>query len=97
MTVDMPSSGRARFVRQPANQRYLLHLLYAAPIQRGRTSVIEDMPQLFNIEVKLRIKQQIKNVFLAPEKEEIYFENSNGTVAFTDPSVKCHQIVVLEY
>lgn len=97
MAVRMPSSGRARFVRQGAQHRYVLHLLYATPIQRGRTSVIEDLPPLYNIPVELAVAEPVKSVELAPGGGALAFRQENGTVTFTVPEVRCHQMVTLNY
>lgn len=97
MSVDMLSSGRARFVRQLEENRYILHLLYATPIQRGRTLVIEDLPVIYNINARLMIKEKIKRASLEPQDKEIPFTQENGIVTITVPSVECHQIVAFEY
>lgn len=97
MVVAMPSSGRARLVRQPAQQRYVLHLLYGTPIQRGRASVIEDLPSLFNVKVELDVCQTVKSVELAPGGGTVSFAQNGSKISFIVPEVQCHQIVVLNY
>lgn len=97
LQVDMPSMARARLVDQAGEDRYVCHLLYASPIQRGRAEVIEDMPPLYDIPVKIRTSRQVKRVYLAPQMEEIAFEQALGAVTLTVPKVQCHQIVVLDY
>lgn len=96
MQVGMPSSGRARFVRQSANNRYVLHLLYATPVQRGRTQVIEDLPPIFEVKVQVRVDKPIKRVYLAPQGVEIPFEQQGSLVTVTVPKVECHQMVVFD-
>ena len=97
LQVDMPSSGRIRFVRQPKENRYVLHLLYATPIQRGRTQVIEDLPPVYEVKVKLQISDPIRKVYLAPSGESVNFTQSGGRVELVVPRVECHQIVVFDY
>ncbi len=96
MKVSMPSSGRARFVHQPADNRYILHLLYATPIQRGRTSVIEDLPPIYNVQAQVQVDGVVKRATLAPQGTEIPFEQHGDEVRFNVPKVECHQMLVLD-
>lgn len=97
MRVYMPSSGRARFVRQPGNSRYVLHLLYATPVQRGRAQVIEDLPQVYDIKAVLKVEEKVSRAYLAPQGIEIPFVQENGKVTVMVPKVQCHQMVVFDY
>ena len=97
MWVELPSGGRARLVRQRGSSRYVLHLLYANPIQRGSVSVIEDLPELRDIPVELRIAQEIKAAKLVPGGEDVAFTQCGGIACLTVPKLKCHQMVVLDY
>jgi hypothetical protein len=97
LKVKMPSAGRARLVRQPDRNRYLLHLLYASPIQRGRTSVIEDLPGIYRIPVEFRAEERIRRVELAPQGGEIPFTQQGGIVKFQVPELVCHQMVKIDY
>lgn len=97
MQVKLPSAGRARLANQKGKNRYILHLLYASPIQRGRTLVIEDIIEIRDIDVCLRIKEPIKSAVLIPSNKEIAFVEENGEVKFSVPSLKFHQIVALNY
>lgn len=97
MHVSMPSAGRARFVRQASNSRYILHLLYGSPIQRGRASVIEDLPPLYDIPVSVKTVENIKRIYLVPQQKEIHYIQQDGEVEFTVPRIQCHQAVILEY
>ncbi len=96
LQVGMPSCGRVRLAKQPQENRYVLHLLYAAPLQRGRTAVIDDLPPIYDIPVTVKIDEPIRQAYLAPEMEPIAFDQAEGRVQLTVPKVECHQIVVLE-
>lgn len=72
--------------------RYLLHITYASPIQRGEVRVIEDLPLLSNVPVRLRLEETIRRIYLAPQKTEIPFHQTAGLVEFTIPAIHCHQI-----
>lgn len=97
MQVNMPSSGRARFVKQQANDRYVLHLLYATPIQRGRTLVIDDLPPLYDVDVRVSIMETVNRVYLVPQGQEISFVQLGTQVELKVPKLECHQMVVFDY
>lgn len=97
MTVEMPSSGRIHFVNQRGNDRYVLHLLYATPIQRGRVSVIEDLPPIYDVKASMQVKESIKRAYLAPQGTEIPFKQDGSTVNISIPKVECHQMAVFDY
>jgi len=95
--VKMPSGGRMRFVKQEAKSRYVLHLLYGQPIQRGSTSVIEDFPKLYDIPVSLSVSEKIKRIKMMPQNEDILFVSNDKSIEFVVPSIRSHQLIVLEY
>ena len=92
----MPSAGRAAMRFQEEEGRYCLSMLYASPIKRGAVEVIEDMPPLYNIPVKVQVPEKIERIYLAVSGEEIPFTRENGTVEFCVPYLQCHQLVVLK-
>ncbi len=93
--VGLPSAGRVSLMRQEAQRRHILHLLYATPINRGRgIEVIEDVVPLFNIPVSVRLKA--RRVSLAPEGTPLPFTRRKGRIEFTVPRLELHQMVVLE-
>jgi hypothetical protein len=94
---NLPSAGRVRFVKQPGNNRYVLHLLYASPIQRGRAQVIEDMPPIYDVKALIEVKDTVKKAYLAPQGDEIGFVQEGNKVTVTVPKIQCHQMVVFEY
>lgn len=94
--VEAPSQARINFVRQPHEQRYVLHITYASPIQRGEVRVIEDLVPLRDVPVTVRLREHVKRVFLAPEGTALAFSQQAGVVRCQIPRVLCHQIVVFE-
>jgi hypothetical protein len=97
LEVDMPSAGRVSLYKYPDKKQYVLHLLYASPIQRGRVLVIEDIPEIRDISVTIDTREQIKEIYLVPDKKDISFALTGKKTTFVIPKIKCHQIVVLEY
>lgn len=97
LTCDLPSAGRVRLAKQKDENRYTLHLLYGAPIQRGIANIIEDLIPIYDTKVEIRGEEKIKKIYTVPQKEELSFTESDGVYTFTVPQIKCHQLVVLDY
>ena len=54
------------------------HLLYASPVKRGNgIEVIEDILPLYNIPIKMKMKEKTVRVYLAPQLQELEF-TQNG-------------------
>jgi len=96
LEVEMPSAGRARLVRLPAEECYVLHLLYAPPLRRGVASVIEDLPPLRRVKVRVRLREPIRRAMLQPQGRALPFRQQGEEVSLTVPKVQGHQMVVLE-
>ena len=94
--VKLPSGGRTRLTFQPEQNRYVFHAAYASPVQRGCTSVLEDMPAIANVSVELEMLQPVRKIALVPSGEAIPFSQKDGKLAFTLPVVQCHQAVEIE-
>jgi hypothetical protein len=107
--TELPSAGRVSLLHQvepgghSASARYVAHLLYAPPLQRGGCLVIEDMPPLYEVPLTLRVPEQITRAYLVPSGQELAVERGgHGTsegdvVRVTVPEVRCHQAVVFEH
>lgn len=97
LRVSLMSAGRARLARQDAQDRYCLHLLYGSPVQRGRTSVIEDLPPVYNTKVEFKSKEKIKKIHIPFTGQSLDFEQKGDRVCLTVPEFSCHCLVVAEY
>jgi thiol-disulfide isomerase/thioredoxin len=97
VATTMPSCGRINLVHQPAKQRYVAHLLYAPPLQRGRCLVIEDLVPLLDVPVRLSVPEKIKKAYLAPSRKALTLRRQAPGVAIVIPKLVCHQAVVFEY
>ncbi len=95
--AEMPSMGRINLLHQPEKNRYVVHLLYASPIQRGKVQVIEDMPVLYNIPVTVDLEEEIKRAYLIPSGELLQTNVKDGNISITVPQLKMHTGIVLEY
>ena len=96
---NMPSGGVVTLMKQPNNNRYINHLLYASPVKRGNgVEIIEDLIPLYNIDAELIIPEKIKRVYDAKTKDEIKFTQSDdGKIKYKADEINCNKIVVLEY
>ncbi len=92
--VNMPTAVRVRYVKQ--NERYILHLLYALPMQRGAVSVLEDFPSLYNSNITVKVDSKISSVRLEPQGEGIPFTQNGNEVTFVVPEFSVHRLVVIE-
>ncbi|NHF58581.1 hypothetical protein FK220_004480 [Flavobacteriaceae bacterium TP-CH-4] len=97
LETDMPSMGRINLLHQPEQKRYVAHLLYASPIQRGSVRVIEDLVPLYDIPVKLNVPEQINEAYLIPSGELLPLKQVDGRLQVTVPVVECHAAIVFEY
>jgi len=95
--VDLPSSGRINLLHQPQKTRYVVHLTYASPHQRGRAKVIEDLVTLYNTPVRVDFDKKIKKAYTIPEKEILSIKNVGDKQEVIIPELRCHSTVVFEY
>ncbi|MFI3169493.1 MAG: hypothetical protein R3Y06_06110 [Faecalibacterium sp.] len=97
VTVALPAAARLRFVEQPQEKRYILHLLFALPMQREHVCVLEDFPTLRQVPVTARVEKPIKQVILQPQNLAIDFIQEQDEVRFTVPEVTMHQLITFTY
>jgi hypothetical protein len=93
----LPSAGRITLLHQPAQLRYVAHLLYAPPLQRGRCQVIEDLPELRDVPVAFQVKENIRKAYLVPGHKRLSIRKSEGGVRVIVPAFRSHVAVVAEY
>ncbi len=97
LAVTLPSAGRVNLLHQPGRKRYVAHLFYSPPLQRGQCLVIEDMVPLRNVQVSLRVPQPIQRVSLPLAKRTLTAKKAGGALCVTIPEMTGHQIVVFHY
>jgi hypothetical protein len=91
---NLPSSGRFTLMRQDAQKRDILHLLFATPIKRGNgVEVIEELLPLHDVSVAVRRAAKPSAVRLAPTGTAVPFTYDGGRVRFTVAKLVCHQMV----
>ncbi len=108
--TNLPSSARFTYRSQPAENRNVLHLLYAEKSLRGNWAfngdcsggqtapreVIEDISPIYNIGVRVKA-ENVKSIRLALSSEELAFTAKDGWVEFTVPKVECHEMVEINF
>ena len=97
-TANLPSAGRTRLTCQAQKNRYVFHASYASPIQRGMTSVIEDIPFIDGMEVEITLPKKIEKITLITGSgEDVPFTQDKGVVRFTLPKFRMYTGIQLVY
>lgn len=97
LKVDLPSSGRANLLHQIEKNRYVVHLTYGTPHQRGRAQVIEDLVPLYNTPVSVDFDKTIKRAYTVPSMNTVELKEKNGRWEFILPKFAIHSAIVFEY
>ncbi len=93
----LPSVARISLLHQPHAHRYLLHMMYAPPVQRGKACVLEDQPVLLDIPVTLRVKQKITGAYWGFDQSSLHLDYQNTCTGLTIPRLQGHTFVTIEY
>jgi len=97
LRAPMPSGGRVSLLHQPKRRRYVAHLLYAPPVQRGGVAVLEDFVPVRGVTVELRAPERIAAAFTALPKKAAKLARGKGVVSVANVEVPCHTMVVFRY
>ena len=97
--TNLPAQGIVTLAEQEKEHRFVNHLLYAAPVKRGKNvEIIEDIIPVDHVSVSVRVDdKKIKNVYLAPQGKEIAFQQNQDKVTYQLERLENHQMVVLDY
>ena len=93
----LPSTGRVSMLKQAADQRYVAHLLYGPPLQRGDVKVIEDLPTIADVTLEVRVPETITSVTAIPSGAALKFTQSDETLTVQVPPFRVHTGIVLSY
>jgi len=102
LECNLPSYGRVTWQRQPAHRRDIVHLLCAAPMNRGTINdrpieVIEDVVAVHDIEIRVRPDIPVFSAMLEPQGIALPLQHEEGAISFTVPRLEVHQMVVLQH
>mgnify|MGYP006235091241 FL=1 len=83
-------------LHQEDKNRYVIHLLYAPPLQRGRCLIIEDVPEIHGVELNINLNKKIKKAYFVNLEKEIKIEDGESIQIKVD-KFQIHEALVLEY
>jgi hypothetical protein len=100
--TNLPSTARVTLMRQPAQSRYVLHLLNANTISRGgqgrgAIEVIDDLRPLTDVKVNLSVPETIQRITSAPSGQELTYDIVDGRIHLDVEPFACHRMLVLDY
>ena len=100
--TNLPSFGRITVTRQVGRSRDIIHLLCAAPINRGvfhrgPIEVVEDLVIVPDVEVRYRPRRPIHRATLEPQGSEPTVTVNDGDILLCLDRVRGHQMIVLHY
>ncbi len=103
LRTTLPSTARVTLMRQPARERYVLHLLAPTLVHRGGVKhahrgahaleVIEDLIPLCDTAISLRLDRPARHVILQPQNRPVPFSGRDGRIQFTIDRFCCHQMI----
>ncbi|GKX29326.1 hypothetical protein SH1V18_18060 [Vallitalea longa] len=98
LSTNLMEQGVTTLQHQKDKNRYINHLLYAIPVNRGEgVEVIEDIVPIYDVDVTLQVKEKIEKVYLAPQMIDIPYSQTDGKLTYNVDKVDCHQMVVIQY
>lgn len=100
--TSLPRAGRVTVRHQAAEQRDIVHLLFATPAMRGNLwdaniQPIQDLVELKDIRVRLQVTAAPKSVSLVPSGATLDFVARDGAIDFVVPSLLGHQMIAVNY
>lgn len=98
----LPSYGRITLRQQASLRRHIVHLLCAAPMNRGTVmdkpiDVVEDIVPVHDVRVLVRGLPPIARATMEPQGVSLPIQQSDEGVKFMVPRLENHQMVVLHH
>jgi len=98
LRLQAPSSTLVTVNGQPAENRWVVHLLHYIPERRGQDfDVIEDVIPILDVKVSVAAPRRVADVLLAPQGGRLPFQARAGRVEFTLPRLEGHQMIAVEF
>lgn len=105
-TCNLPSTGRLSLMQQAAENRLILHLLYAQPQSRGGTingahgptniEIIEDIAPIADVTATLTLEEKPTKVYSAYTQEPLEHSFNDGQLTVVLSKLHIHEAVVVE-
>jgi hypothetical protein len=93
-----PSSLLVSINEQPAESRYVVHLLHYIPERRnGRMDIIEDVIPLHDLTLSLVLPKSPTRAATVPDDEDLAARTEDGRFIITLPRLDGHQMLQLHY
>jgi hypothetical protein len=93
-TQGLPTTAELSLLRQPHEERIVLHLIHATPQRRGLAiDVVEERLPLRDVRIGIRLDRPAVQVNLAPGGGRLKAEVVDGVTWVTVPRVDGHQVV----
>lgn len=98
LELQAPSTTVAALNDQPAQNRWVLHLLHYIPERRGTAfDVIQDIIPIHDLKVAVRAPKSVRRVVTAPEGQQLSFTTGEKALRFTLPKLTGHQMISIEF
>jgi hypothetical protein len=95
LETNLPSTAEATVTQQ--NGRRIVHVLHYPAVRRAPDlDIVEEAIPLANVRISLRMEKRPLRVYLAPQRQSMKFDFSNGYAEVAIPSIQGHQMVVFE-
>jgi len=93
--TEAPSTAEVSVTEQKG--RRIVHVLhYPAERRCPDLDIVEDVIPLANLKLALRMEQRPQKVYLAPQRQSLRFDYTNGYAQVVVPSLQGHQMIVFE-
>jgi hypothetical protein len=92
----LPSAARVSLLHQPDRSRYVLHLLYAPDLPRGRCKVIEALVSIHDVPLRLRLPHDVVRITQMPGGTQLPFNADGDGLSLTVPTFTCHCALAIE-
>jgi Hypothetical glycosyl hydrolase 6 len=93
----LPSAGRVSFLNQRKQKRYIAHLLYTPPLQRGEVAVIEDFVPVSGITIIVDVPEKIVSAMEIPSGKKLILKKAGNKIIVSVPTFTMHTGIVLNY
>ncbi len=92
----LPSTARVTVLDQQDKGRRVVHVLHYPIEKRSDIEIIEDVIPLYNINMRVKVDSNVKEVYLAPRMKALSYGYTDGYAEFVIPEVNGHQMIVIE-
>ena len=94
---DLSTVGRIRLRENEDENYYILHLLYAVQIKRGKCYTTDDFPTFRDTKVELELAHDVQTCSDLITGQEIKLEKVGKKTILTIPNWKMHSAILLKY